>query len=158
MVFDPMRRNRRLAVDPPLQAPQAPLRARSLRVTPVILVIDSEPNSLRQTTRVLESGALDVLALRSVMEAWDMLRVPGQIDLLVTRMHFGAGLPNGLALGRHARSRDPELPVLYTVFAADLATFADLENAAVLPMPISPDRLVRMAWRLVSPHPGLAAS
>lgn len=157
MVLDRMRNARRLAVDPDLQAPEAPLSARVRRVTPIALVVDSDPRSLLRTSEVLEWAGMDVLPLRSVMEAWDMLRIPGQVDLLVTRMLFGPGLPNGVALGLHARHRDAALPVLYTPFTVDLATLADPVDGAILPLPFSAMNLIRTAWRLVSPVPGLAA-
>jgi hypothetical protein len=70
-------------------------------------------------------------------------------DLLVTRLHLGSGKPPGTALGLHARSCHPRIPVIYTPGSLDLAEHADQEHGAILVKPFAVRDLVQTVNQLL---------
>jgi hypothetical protein len=66
------------------------------------------------------------------MEAWGYLAGTTPPDLLITRLHLGSGAPPGKALGLHARSCDPRIPIIYIPAGAEVGELAVPGHGAVL--------------------------
>jgi hypothetical protein len=84
--------------------------------------------------------------------AWDALRFPDQITLLVTRVRFPPGKPHGVALARWAKSKQPGVRVLFVAQPA-METYAE-GLGLFLAAPVSAPKVAEIAARvLVADNP-----
>jgi DNA-binding NtrC family response regulator len=83
----------------------------------------------------LRSSGHDVATYPDPLTAWGALEGAQLIEVLVTRMEFAPGKSNGLALARMARSKRPQIKVLFTALP-EYADHAD-DLGDFLPMPLS---------------------
>jgi len=80
----------------------------------------------------------------------DAIEASSCVRVLVTRVDFGPGRPNGIALARMIRVKRPGTKV---VFVARGEYAAHAEGLGVfLPMPVNPDILVATVSRLLVPR------
>jgi two-component system, cell cycle response regulator CpdR len=115
-----------------------------------ILVAETDLPLLAEISQALERAGYEVTACSDGMSAWDSLVGTAPPDLVVTRGHLGPGTPPGTALGLHAYSCDPRIPVVYIpAGAAEPAEHADPEHGAVLVKPFAVTDLVATVNRLV---------
>jgi DNA-binding response OmpR family regulator len=114
-----------------------------------ILIAETDLQLLADMKDALEQAGHEVTVASDGMEAWGYLVNPIPPDLLVTRIHLGSGTPPGTALGLHAHSCDPCIPVIYIPGSADGATFANPEHGAILVKPFAVAELVATAGRLL---------
>lgn len=114
-----------------------------------ILVAETDLPLLAEIGHALEHAGYEVIACSDGMSAWDSLVGAVPPDLVVTRSHLGSGMPPGTALGLHAYSCDPRIPVVYIPASVDLAEHADPAHGAVLMKPFVVSELVAMVNRLV---------
>jgi two-component system cell cycle response regulator CpdR len=115
----------------------------------LILIAETDLLFLAEIKQALEQAGHDVTACSDGMSAWDSLVCAAPPDLLVTRCHLGPGMPPGTALGLHAQSCDPRIPVVYIPASVDLAQYADPAHGAVLVKPFAVTELVAAVGRLV---------
>ena len=134
---------------PRISAPQAPSATPAPSSAPAgghetVLLVEDEPALRRVIRRALESHGYAVLEAGAPEAARALLEASGdRIDLLVTDVVMPGG--SGPDLAQWARSRMPDLPVLFITGHADEATMQyglDLDNAALLPKPFRPEQLV----------------
>lgn len=72
-----------------------------------ILVAETDLECLAAVKLTLEAIGHEVTVANDGMGAWGYLAGTAPPDLLITRLHLGAGSPPGTALGMHAQSRTP---------------------------------------------------
>jgi two-component system, cell cycle response regulator CpdR len=115
-----------------------------------ILVAETDVPFLAEMKQALEQAGHDVTTFTNGMAAWNSL-VSAVLppDLLVTRAHLGPGMPPGTALGLHAHSRQPPIPVIYIPASVELAKHADPAHGAVLIKPFAVTELVETVHQLL---------
>jgi hypothetical protein len=96
----------------------------------------------------LEAAGHDVAAFADPVLAWDALKYPARIEILLTRVQFAPGKPHGVALARWARSNCPNVRILFVA----LPEFAaDIEGLGVLlPRPVSVAQVAEAVGRMLS--------
>ena len=114
-----------------------------------ILIAETDLVLLRRMKQALEQAGHDVTAANDGMGAWGYLASSNPPDLLVTRFRLGSGAPPGTALGLHARSSQPRIPVIYIPASAERAAHADPEHGAILIKPFAVTELVATVHRLL---------
>ena len=85
------------------------------------------------------------------MSAIDALERPKRIELLITRVRFPSGMPDGVALACMARLKRPGIKVLFTSFP-EVRQHTD-GIGEFLPRPLSTDELLETVARMLDAHP-----
>jgi DNA-binding NtrC family response regulator len=100
-----------------------------------VVVVHDDPDYVGQLTVALSLAGYDALSFVDPIHALNALDASQWLEVLVTRVHFGPGKINGVALARMARSKRPGIRVLFTA----LPEYAEYANGLgkFLPMPVS---------------------
>ena len=69
-----------------------------------IVIVHDDPEFAEPALATLHAAGYDVVAFSDFMSGIDALEHPKRIELLITRVRFPAGTPNGAALARMAGS------------------------------------------------------
>jgi DNA-binding NtrC family response regulator len=113
-----------------------------------VLVVHDEQNTRELAVTALRAAFLDVIGLEDPMAALNAIEDDTRIRVLVTRVAFGLGKVNGVALARMVRIERPGTKV---VFVARAEYVSHTEGLGVfLPMPLNPDILVETVARLLA--------
>jgi DNA-binding response OmpR family regulator len=115
-----------------------------------ILIAETDLRFLAEVKLALETAGHEVTAANDGMGAWGYLAGTAPPDLLITRLHLGPGSPPGTALGMHAQSRNPRIPVIYIPADGERAKLVDPDHGAVLVKPFVLGDLVATIQRLHS--------
>jgi DNA-binding response OmpR family regulator len=78
-----------------------------------IVVVHDDPKFRQCAVAALQAAGYDVEAFPGSMEAINALDAAEGIDLLITRVMFPPGTPNGVSLARMARMKKPGIRVLF---------------------------------------------
>jgi len=111
-------------------------------------VVHDEPSFLDPLATSLRSIGVDVAAFRDAAMAWDALASPGEIEILVTRVQFDLGMPNGVALAKWARVRCPSVRILFVALPEFQGDVEDL--GVLLPRPVSVPQVAEAIGRMLS--------
>jgi DNA-binding response OmpR family regulator len=122
-----------------------------------ILLAETDLLFLREMKQALEQAGHLVTASMDGMGAWGYLVGTAPPDLLVTRLHLGAGMPPGTALGLHAYWCRPRIPVIYILTNAE-AAYADPEHGAILVKPFAVADLVVTVRQLLLDPPNFSST
>ena len=79
---------------------------------PVVFVHD-DPTFTEACATALRVEGYDVAAFTDPMLALDELDTASTVDLLITRVAYAPGKPNGLALARMARVKRPNIRIIF---------------------------------------------
>jgi DNA-binding NtrC family response regulator len=112
-----------------------------------IVVVHDDEKFTAQLATALRSCGHDVVTFPDPLAAWSALEAAKLIEVLVTRMEYAPGKSNGLALARMARSKRPQIKVLFTAFP-EYANHAD-DLGEFLPMPVSVEDVIEAICRLL---------
>jgi DNA-binding NtrC family response regulator len=113
---------------------------------PVIVVHDGI-GTRALALEALRAAGLEAIGFSSPMEALDAIEADSRVRVLVTRINFGEGKLNGLALGRMLLTKRLGVKTVfvdhagYEHFAADIGEF--------LASPLNPHHLVDVVARLL---------
>jgi DNA-binding response OmpR family regulator len=110
------------------------------------VVVHDDAKVLETIASGLREAGCHVRATASPMTALDWIEGDAP-EALVTRVDFGAGQLNGIALARMARHRHPSLAVVFVPRRDWGQLTACVEE--VLPLPIDPAVLVDLVQRLI---------
>ena len=113
-----------------------------------VLVVHNERDTRDLAVTALRAAFLEAVGFEDPMAALDAMEASSRVRVLVTRVDFGPGKPNGIALARMVRVKRPSTKV---VFVAREEYAAHAEGLGVfLPMPLTnPDILVATVSRLL---------
>lgn len=78
-----------------------------------IVVAHDDPDFIEGTVMALRNAGYDVAAFVESMSALAALETAQRVEVLITRVLFPEGTPNGVALGRMTRLKRPEVKVLF---------------------------------------------
>jgi DNA-binding NtrC family response regulator len=82
-----------------------------------VLVVHNEPNTRELAVTALRAAFLDVIGFDDPMAALNAIEDDTRIRVLVTRVAFGAGKLNGVALARMVRVKRPGTKVVFVARA-----------------------------------------
>jgi DNA-binding response OmpR family regulator len=114
-----------------------------------ILIAETDLEFLAEVELALEQAGHDVIVANDGMGAWGCLAGTAPPDLLITRLHLGAGSPPGTALGLHAQSHHPRIPVIYIPADGERAKLVDPAHGAILVKPFPVGDLVATIQKLM---------
>ena len=115
----------------------------SQRLGARILVVEDDDSFRRAVTHMLERSGYHAVAVRDFAAAIEVIESRERLDLLLTDIGLPAGTPHGLAVAQMARSRRPDLKVIYmsgTYDTSEIAAFAD--DARILQKPFLRSTLI----------------
>src|SRR5271155_4651531 len=78
-----------------------------------IVVAHDDPGFVDNTVMALRAAGYDVAAFGDSMSAFAALEAADRVEVLITRLLFPEGTPNGAALGRMTRLKRPGVKVLF---------------------------------------------
>ena len=78
-----------------------------------IVVVHDDRYFRECAVTALQAAGYDAVALAGSMAALDALEAAEPIELLITRVAFPLGTPNGVALAHLARTKKPGLRILF---------------------------------------------
>ena len=81
-----------------------------------IVFVHDDPGFAEPAVAALRAAGYDVVAFHDSMAAIYALEHPQRVKLLITRVRFPSGMPNGVALACMARLKQPGIKVLFTSF------------------------------------------
>jgi DNA-binding NtrC family response regulator len=114
-----------------------------------VVVVHDEPKVSKQTVDALRLVGYEVAAFTDPMAALDALENAQRVEVLITRVRFPPGKPNGIALALMARHKRPGIKVLFTA-RPEFAQHA-VGVGEFMPMPVSPPELMAAVARLLHP-------
>jgi DNA-binding NtrC family response regulator len=113
-----------------------------------IVIVHDDSRILVPVVTALRAAGHDVRDFADPMVALDALKPDGRAELLITRMRFPPGKPNGVALARMAMNRRPGLKVLLTAHPS-FAEHAD-GVGEFLPAPLDPAETIAVVERMLA--------
>lgn len=115
--------------------------------TRIVLVHDDD-NFRTSVTLTLEAAGYDVMAFAGTMEAIGALEADEDIALLITRVQFPEGAPNGVSLARMARMKKPGIRILFTARGENRDHTEGVGE--FLPVPVTGPEIVATVMRLLA--------
>jgi DNA-binding NtrC family response regulator len=112
----------------------------------IVMVHDDEA-FLTAAASALTAAGYDAALFSDPMAALDVLIEVRTAELLITRIEFGPGKPNGVALARIARVKRPGIKILFTASPEHAEHAAGL--GMFLPMPVDPGDLMGAVGQLL---------
>ena len=116
-----------------------------------IVFVHDDPGFAEPAVAALRAAGYDVVAFHDLMAAIYALEHPQRVKLLITRVRFPSGMPNGVALACMARLKQPGIKVLFTSFP-EVRQYTD-GVGEFLPRPLSTDELLGTVGTLLDAHP-----
>ena len=112
-----------------------------------VLVVHDEQNTRELAVAALRDAFLEVVGFDDPLKALDAIEASSRVRVLVTRMVFGPGKLNGVALARMVRVKRPGTKVVFVAREED-APYAE-GLGVFLPGPLNPDLLTATVSRLL---------
>jgi DNA-binding NtrC family response regulator len=113
----------------------------------LVVVVHSNEGFAQEAARALRHAGYQVAAFSDPMQALDALDSSETVDLLITRVNYPSGRPNGVALALMARNRRPQIRVVFTA-RADMRRHAE-GIGEFLAVPVAVADLVAVVARLL---------
>jgi DNA-binding NtrC family response regulator len=112
-----------------------------------IVVVHDDPEFIENTVTALLSDGHEVRAFTDPMSALDALEEAQRVEVLITRVLFPPGQPNGVALARMARLKRPGVKI---IFAALPETREHTEGLGeFLPAPADPMEIAALVGKML---------
>jgi DNA-binding NtrC family response regulator len=113
-----------------------------------IVLVHDDPEFSECVATAMQAAGYDVAVFTSSMEAIDALEAAERIELLITRVAFPNGTPNGVCLALMAKMKKRDIRVL---FAARDENREPTEGVGeFLPMPITGPEIVATVKRMLA--------
>jgi DNA-binding NtrC family response regulator len=116
-----------------------------------VIVVHDDEATRELATNALRDAGYEVTAFASPMAVLDAMDSPARLRVLVTRVDFGSGTLNGVALARMVRLRQPAIKAVFV--ALDENRGYTTELGEFLPMPLDPKALADVVGRLLLVEP-----
>jgi len=121
-----------------------------------IVIVHDEPDFADPLTAALKLAGHDVAMFMDPAVGWDALDAARRVELLITRINFSPGKPNGISLARMARYKRPSIRVVFTA-RPEFAQHAD-GLGEFLSMPVNVPDIVQVVERLLESGAGATRS
>lgn len=109
-----------------------------------ILLVEDDPAFSYTVARFLRADGHEVLTYDGPIEALVELESDRHVDLLVTDVRLAEGMPHGFSLGRMAKLRRGELPIIFITGFPDTANQDRTPPGPVMVKPFALDALAAM--------------
>ncbi len=86
-----------------------------------ILLVEDDPAFAYTVSRFLRADGHEVVTYDGPIEALEELESDRRIDLLVTDVRLAEGMPHGFSLGRMAKLRRADLPIIFITGFPEIA-------------------------------------
>jgi CheY-like chemotaxis protein len=116
-----------------------------------VVLAHDDTEFLDRASAALTAAGLQVASCSGSMAALSALQAAKSVDLLITRVNFIPGTPNGVALARMARRERHGIKVLF-IAREEMRGFAD-GLGEFLPAPVGIPDLLDTVHRLLDPSP-----
>jgi DNA-binding NtrC family response regulator len=114
----------------------------------LIVLVHDDVRFRDEATLALQATGLEVMAFSGSMAALTALESAKTVELLITRVSFPAGTPNGISLALVARAKRPGLKVLFTSKPETQEFIGDIGTH--MPTPVTIPELVAAAMGLLN--------
>ena len=112
-----------------------------------VVVVHNEPGLRELALGTLREAGIEAVGFNDPMAALDAIEADPRVRVLVTRMNFGAGTLNGVALARMLRIKRP---CVRTVFVAQRENEEHADGVGeFLALPMDPLHLADVVARLL---------
>ena len=111
-----------------------------------LIIAHDDPEFIESIVMALRGHGYDVLVFASSMAALDALEAARSVEVLITRVLFPEGQPNGIALVRMTRLKRPEVKVLF-VARSDTQEHTEGE---FLPAGVTASEIVKMVGKMLA--------
>jgi DNA-binding NtrC family response regulator len=113
-----------------------------------IVIVHDEPIFVDPLTAAITSAGYDVAIFTDPNLGWSALDGAKRVELLITRVNFAPGKPNGVSLARMARYKQPGIRVMFV----GLSEFAEHVNGLgeFVPMPANVQDMMPVVTRLLA--------
>ena len=112
-----------------------------------IVIVHDEPDFADSLTTALRSAGHDVATFMDPQVGWNALDKAHRVELLITRVAFPPGKPNGVSLARMARYKRPGIRILFAALP-EFEKYTD-RLGEFMPMPVSVPDAMRAVVRLL---------
>jgi DNA-binding NtrC family response regulator len=113
-----------------------------------IVLAHDDADFLRKAAAAIRAAGYEVAAFDRSMAAVDALRNAQTVELLITRVNFPPGSPHGVSLANMARSKIPNLKVLF-IARPEHRQYTD-GAGEFMPAPVSIPELVDRVSRILT--------
>ena len=113
-----------------------------------VLVVYDEQDIRELAVSALRAVFLEAVGFEDPMTVLDAIETDSRARVLVTRMAFRPGKPNGAALARMVKLKRPGIKVVFIARAENEPYTEGL--GVLLPRPLNPDILVATVGRLLA--------
>jgi DNA-binding NtrC family response regulator len=113
----------------------------------LVLIVHNDAETRQLAVTALSAAGHETIGFEDPMKALDEIEAASDIRLLVTRVDFGEGRVNGIALARMFKARVPGSKVAFVAFPDNQIHTEGLGD--FLPMPLDPQALVDVVNRLL---------
>jgi DNA-binding NtrC family response regulator len=112
-----------------------------------IVIVHDEPDFADSLTAALRLAGYEVATFINPTDGWNALDEARRVELLITRVKFPPGNPNGISLARMARYKRPAIRIIF----AALPEFAEHTKGLgeFMPMPVNVPDVTLAAIRLL---------
>ena len=121
---------------------------KAMEMAASVVVVHNERNTRELAVASLRAAGLEAIGFDDPMAALDAIESDPGLRVLVTRISFGTGKPNGTALARMARVKRPGTKVLFVAREENAPFTEDL--GAFLAAPLDSFLLVETVGRLLT--------
>jgi DNA-binding NtrC family response regulator len=121
-----------------------------------VVLVHDEQEFLEEAETAIRSAGYDVVAFSGSMAAISAFEDARVAELLITRVRFPPGTPNGVSLARMARHKRPGIKVLFAALAEMEEYAGDLGE--FMPSPINIPELVATVTRLLAERDGCSSA
>ncbi len=113
---------------------------------PVVFVVHDDRDTRAQIIAALHAAGYDVVSFDDPMAALSEIEEVPDLPIVVTRIDFGQGRLNGVALARMLKSKRRGIKVIFVGLPKNLEHVRDL--GVGLPVPLDADALVQAVAKL----------
>ena len=111
---------------------------------PVVVIFD-DLEVREQMVNSLHEASLEVVSFSDPMRALDAIEATGQARVVVTRIDFGTGRLNGVALARMVKLKQPMVEVVFVGRPQNAEHIKG--DGEFVPLPLDPQALVEAVRR-----------
>ena len=113
-----------------------------------VILVHDDPSFIEEAAAALRTAGHDVATFMEPMEALNALEAAQRFKILITRVRFAPGKPNGVSLAQMAQAKQSGIKVLFTVAPENIEYTEGIGEFVAAPIDIP--QLVTMVTKLVS--------
>jgi DNA-binding NtrC family response regulator len=120
-----------------------------------IILVHDDPKFVEEAAAALVRAGHQVATFQDPHEGLNALETAERFDILITRVRFPPGRPNGVSLAQMAQMRQPRIKVLFTVAPENIEYTEGIGEfvAAPIDIPELVATVARLAEQREAEHP-----